>query len=80
MAKIELAIRVAGLSKIRAERIVAMLQTVKDERGTPSLDYLNGMPDDEVKVELSRFKGLGPKTISCVLLFALGRSEFPVGK
>lgn len=27
---------------------------------------------------MSGFKGLGPKTISCVLLFALGRDEFPV--
>ena len=27
---------------------------------------------------LSQFKGLGPKTISCVLLFALARPEFPV--
>lgn len=78
-SKLESAIKVAGLAKTRAERITAMLQTVQSERGTPSLEYLRSISsDEEVKKELGRFKGLGPKTISCVLLFALGRNEFPV--
>jgi len=78
-SKLESAIKVAGLAKTRAERIISMLQTVQSERGTPSLEYLRDITsDDEVKKELGRFKGLGPKTISCVLLFALGRNEFPV--
>jgi len=34
--------------------------------------------DEEIKKELLRFKGLGKKTVSCVLLFTLGRDEFPV--
>lgn len=72
------AIRVAGLAKTRAERIRALLRTIQQERGTTSLDYLREMSSDDVKRELGRFKGLGPKTISCVLLFALGRAEFPV--
>jgi endonuclease-3 len=77
--KLAAAIRVAGLAKTRAERIRAMLKTVKEERGEPSLEYVRDMSDDAVKVELGRFKGLGPKTISCVLLFGLGRNtEFPV--
>ena len=29
------------------------------------------MSDDDVKAELSRFKGVGPKTVSCVLMFCL---------
>jgi endonuclease-3 len=79
ISKIEKCIRVAGLAKTRAERIQTMLQTVQTERGTASLNYIKEIAnDDEVKKELSRFKGLGPKTISCVLLFALGRPEFPV--
>lgn len=81
IAKIESAIRVAGLAKTRASRIQSLLRTLKYERGqdvAPSLEYLRSMSNDEVKIELSRFKGLGPKTISCVLLFALGRPEFPV--
>ncbi len=78
ISKIEDAIRVAGLAKTRSERIQTMLRTVKQERGVASLDYIRELNDEETKVELSRFKGLGPKTISCVLLFALGRPEFPV--
>ena len=46
--------------------------------GEPSMEYLREMPTDEVKKELSRFKGVGPKTISCVLLFTLNRPDFPV--
>jgi endonuclease-3 len=78
ISKIEDSIRVAGLAKTRAERIQAMLRTVKKERGEASLDYIREFNDEQVKAELKRFKGLGPKTISCVLLFALGRDEFPV--
>lgn len=34
--------------------------------------------DAEIKEELSRFKGVGPKTVACVLMFCLRRKEFPV--
>ena len=78
IAKIEESIRVAGLAKTRAERIQGMLRIVKKERGEASLEYIRDYNDEQVKAELKRFKGLGPKTISCVLLFALGRNEFPV--
>merc|ERR1719491_216795 len=78
ISKIEDSIRVAGLAKTRAERIQAMLRKVKEERGVASLNYVRDLNDEDVKQELGRFKGLGPKTISCVLLFALGRPEFPV--
>jgi endonuclease-3 len=75
---IENVIKVAGLAKTRAERMQNILRTVKAERGEASLDYIHDFSDERIKAELSRFKGLGPKTISCVLLFALGRDEFPV--
>lgn len=79
ITKIEACIKVAGLAKTRAERIQSMLRIVQTERGAASMNYIQYIPKDEdVKKELSRFKGLGPKTISCVLLFALGRPEFPV--
>jgi endonuclease-3 len=78
IGKVEDAIKIAGLSKTRAERIIAMLSQVKAEQGTPSFEYIKELNDEEIKRELSRFKGIGPKTISCVLLFALGREEFPV--
>jgi endonuclease III-like uncharacterized protein len=40
-----------------------------------------GRPYHEAaKKELSRFKGVGPKTVSCVLMFCLQRAEFPVAR
>jgi len=78
ISTIEASIRVAGLAKTRAQRIRELVRTVREEQGTISMEYLRDMTDGEIKQELSRFKGLGPKTISCVLLFTLGRDEFPV--
>ncbi|KAL3939054.1 MAG: hypothetical protein SGBAC_006158 [Bacillariaceae sp.] len=76
--EIESSIKVAGLAKTRAQRMQNILRQVKQERGEASLEYIRDFDDEHVKKELSRFKGLGPKTISCVLLFSLGRNEFPV--
>lgn len=36
------------------------------------------MPIAAIKQELARFKGVGPKTVACVLMFCLQRAEFPV--
>lgn len=36
------------------------------------------LDDEAIKAELSRFKGVGPKTVACVLMFCLQRAEFPV--
>ena len=79
VSRIEDAIRVAGLAQIRAERMQNMLQVVREERGEANFEYLQNYDSPEsVQQELSRFKGLGPKTISCVCLFVLGFPEFPV--
>lgn len=79
---IEVEIRVCGLSKIRAERIKSILNKVYDERKgkTPrlSMEYVRDMDNQAVKDELCRFKGVGPKTAACVLMFNLQRPEFPV--
>lgn len=42
------------------------------------MDYIRSMSDDDAKKELCSFKGVGPKTAACVLLFAMRRDEFPV--
>lgn len=77
-SEVEEAIRSGGLAATKTARIKAILQTLKDERGSLSLEHLRDMPDDEVKAVLRRFKGVGDKTISCVLLFCLLRADFPV--
>jgi endonuclease III len=77
-SKLEDAIRCGGLAKIKAGRIMTICQTLQNERGLPSLEYLRNMSNEEIQKELMRFPGLGKKTVSCVLLFTLGREEFPV--
>lgn len=43
------------------------------------MEWLRELSTEEVKAQLSRFKGVGPKTISCVLMFTIGSTEeFPV--
>jgi len=79
ISRIEDAIRVAGLAKVRAERMQNMLQTIQKERGEANFEFLQRFrSNDDIVVELMRHKGMGPKTVSCVLLFALGRPDFPV--
>jgi endonuclease-3 len=76
--KLEEAIHCGGLAKIKAQRIMNICQTLQGERGSPSLEYLRDWSIPQIQQELMRFPGLGNKTVSCVLLFTLGREEFPV--
>jgi amidophosphoribosyltransferase len=43
-----------------------------------SLNYLHGLPTEEVMTELMKYPGIGPKTAACVLLFCLQRPCFAV--
>lgn len=75
---VEESIKSGGLAAIKTERIKVILNTLKSERGECSLEHLQQSTDDEIKAELERFKGVGKKTIACVLMFCLDRHEFPV--
>lgn len=75
---VEDSIRIGGLAAIKVQRIKSILQTLLDERGACCLEWLRSKDTEDVKTYLRRFKGIGPKTISCVLMFCLQRSEFPV--
>ena len=71
-------IRSAGLSAVKSQRIKAILEQLHSTRGECSLEHLRGMSDGDAKALLCGFKGVGPKTVACVLMFALRRHEFPV--
>jgi endonuclease-3 len=64
--RLEDAIRCGGLAATKAARIRAMLRDVRERRGKICLEYLRELSVDEVKKELSRFKGIGPKTVSSI--------------
>ena len=72
------AIRCGGLANQKAVRIKALLEEIWAEQGHFDLSFLRDLSDEEVWAYLGRFKGIGSKTIACVLLFGLGRSAFPV--
>jgi endonuclease-3 len=78
VAQIEDAIRIGGLAAIKAPRIKAILERIHRERGDLSLDFLVDRPVAEARDWLTSLTGVGHKTASCVLLFAMGKPAFPV--
>lgn len=72
------AIRSAGLANQKGPRIQKILRQITEERGSLNLDFLKDLPAEETWNWLKKFKGVGPKTASIVLLFSLGKAAFPV--
>lgn len=78
VAEIEEAIHGTTWPEQKAPRIKAVLQKIKQERGSLDLSFLNTMPLDEADAWLQSLGGVGPKTSACVLLFACHRPILPV--
>lgn len=74
----ENAIRCGGLAPTKASCIKNVLRCLRERRGELCLEYLRDFSVDQVKAELSLFKGIGPKTVACVLMFNLQQDDFPV--
>jgi endonuclease-3 len=72
------AIRTAGLANQKGPRIQAILREITQARGSLNMDFLVDLPVKEAWDWLNKFKGVGPKTTSIVLLFSLGKPAFPV--
>jgi len=77
-SQIEGHIKVAGLGKQKSRAIKNLLSTLLKEKGIISLKYLDKMKDEEILDELTSFPGIGLKTASCVLLFAMRKNYCPV--
>ncbi|XP_074316304.1 putative DNA glycosylase At3g47830 [Silene latifolia] len=75
---LEDAIRCGGLAPTKASCIKNLLRCLQERKGMLCLEYLRDLSIDEIKSELSSFKGIGPKTVACVLLFHLQLDDFPV--
>lgn len=71
-------IRVAGLANQKGPRIQQVLKDIVAERGNLDLRFLRGMPVKDALDWLTRFKGVGLKTASIVLVFSLDMPAFPV--
>jgi endonuclease-3 len=72
------AIRSAGLANQKGERIQSILCAITVERGSLDVEFLRDLPSPQAWDWLIKFKGVGPKTTSIVLLFSLGKPAFPV--
>ena len=72
------AIRLGGLANQKARVIKQLLARIAETNGGLSLKFLDRMPDEAAREYLLRFRGIGPKTVACTLLFALHREVFPL--
>lgn len=72
------AIRPGGLARQKAGRIQEILRWIQKREGELSLTFLEGMETEAIQRNLIGLKGIGPKTVACLLLFGLGREAFPV--
>ncbi len=76
--KIEKAVQRGGLARIKAKRIKVILNQIHKDNHNTTLGHLKRMETQKVVDYLRKFKGVGQKTIACVLLFSLGRAVIPV--
>lgn len=76
--RVESAIRIGGLARTKSRTIQELLRRIAEERGEPDLDFLQTVPAGDARSYLERFRGVGEKTICCVLLFSCGHAAFPV--
>lgn len=76
--KIEELIKVAGLGKQKSAAIKNFVTDLFEKRKELDLDYLRNENKLDAIEELTKFKGVGVKTASCVLLFAFDKNVCPV--
>ncbi|MBI5289347.1 MAG: endonuclease III [Chloroflexi bacterium] len=72
------AIQPGGLAPTKGPRIQAALRDIRGRTGGYDLAFLVDLPVDEARDWLRSIHGVGPKTVACVLLFALGMPAMPV--
>ena len=67
-----------GLANQKAAVIKDVLRQIKKEHGILDLSFLHKLSPEEAVDYLSTFRGIGPKTIACTLLFACRKEVFPL--
>jgi len=71
-------IRSGGLADVKAQRIKDILNQIYEENHNLDMNFLKKWRTERIKAYLRRFKGVGEKTVACVLLFSLRRPAMPV--
>jgi len=76
--KVISAIRSGGLARQKAQTIQEVLRWIQKRKKRLSLSFLREMDSEEIRELIGGIKGVGPKTVHCLLLFGLNREAFPV--
>ena len=76
--RVAFAIKSGGLGAVKAGYIIQALRQIKSLRGGFDLSFLRDMTMEQARQWLTALPGVGMKTASCVLLFALGMPSLPV--
>lgn len=71
-------IRSSGLADDKTRYIQDAIRFIERERGAINLDFLRDLPVADARKWLMQMRGVGPKTASIVLLFALKMPVMPV--
>jgi endonuclease-3 len=72
------AIKSGGLANQKARVIKNLLKQIKERHGSLDLSFVEEMSNEDAAKYLSQFRGIGPKTVACTLLFACGKEVFPL--
>jgi endonuclease-3 len=72
------AIKTGGLANQKARVIKNLLKQIKERHGSLDLSFVEEMSNEDAAKYLSQFRGVGPKTVACTLLFACGKEVFPL--
>jgi endonuclease-3 len=78
VARLKATIRSGGLGQKKALAIKGIMAKTQRLFGTPTLEPLRHLPDDECEAFLTSLPGVGKKVARCVMLYALRRNVFPV--
>lgn len=71
-------IRGAGLANQKAKNIQGTLRMIRERHGEYTLEPLRAISTEAAREWLESMPGVGPKTASIVLCFAMGRDAIPV--
>lgn len=71
-------IKSGGLAKQKAAVIKNLLAQIKEREGQVDLSFLHEWPVEQSARYLAQFRGIGPKTVACTLLFACRQDIFPL--
>ncbi len=78
VGKIADSIRSGGLANQKAARIQEILRQIEADSGKLDLSWMHDASAEKCREYLAKFRGVGPKTIACVLVFFLNKPAFPV--